>query len=50
MLFALRLQPETEQFGSALLYFGEGGYVRANYGAACVSQHDSALLRFRRLR
>ena len=34
-LLALRLQRETEQLGSAS--FGEGGYVRANYGAACAS-------------
>jgi hypothetical protein len=36
-LLALRWQRETEQFGSASLYVGEGGYVRADYAGACVS-------------
>jgi hypothetical protein len=37
VLFALRLRRETEQFGPASLYVGEGGQVWARYARAFVS-------------
>jgi hypothetical protein len=45
----LLLGREIEQLAFALLQVSEGGKGRARYAIDCISQHDSALSRFRKL-